>query len=220
MTEVSNPYLSQLGRGLHQPSVRVLKSIADALNVSAETLVQAGLLEGAGRGRATARLLTRAAIRIDPVLSDDQKEALINVYRAMAHDRRSAERQLAPPARPRGAAARSRPGKRAPAPAPRWDHHRGAGVDQPADHRRGDHPDLGGGEHVAVAPLAQGRLGQPGQRRREHRPQGQAGQGVGDGGERRGRGPGTAPPPPAAGTRRPARARTSRRASGMASRPR
>jgi transcriptional regulator with XRE-family HTH domain len=46
MTEVSNPYLSQLERGLHQPSVRVLKSIADALNVSAETLlVQAGLLE-------------------------------------------------------------------------------------------------------------------------------------------------------------------------------
>jgi transcriptional regulator with XRE-family HTH domain len=91
MTEVSNPYLSQLERGLHQPSVRVLKSIADALNVSAETLlVQAGLLEGAGEGGgATAGSSVEAAIRIDPVLSDDQKEALINVYRAMAHDRRS-----------------------------------------------------------------------------------------------------------------------------------
>lgn len=89
MTEVSNPYLSQLERGLHQPSVRVLKSIANALNVSAETLlVQAGLLEDGEEG-AAARSSVESAIRTDPVLSDDQKEALINVYRAMAHDRRS-----------------------------------------------------------------------------------------------------------------------------------
>jgi transcriptional regulator with XRE-family HTH domain len=53
MTQVSNPYLSQIERGLHEPSVRVLKAIATALNVSAETLlVQAGLLEGAARARA------------------------------------------------------------------------------------------------------------------------------------------------------------------------
>jgi transcriptional regulator with XRE-family HTH domain len=88
MTEVSNPYLSQLERGLHQPSVRVLKAIANALNLSAETLlVQAGLLEGAaGEGEAP-RSTVESAIRTDPVLSDDQKEALINVYRAMARDR-------------------------------------------------------------------------------------------------------------------------------------
>ena len=93
MTEVSNPYLSQLERGLHQPSVRVLKSIANALNMSAETLlVQAGLLEGApetAEGEVPTGSSVEAAIRTDPVLSDDQKEALINVYRAMAHDRRS-----------------------------------------------------------------------------------------------------------------------------------
>ena len=91
MTEVSNPYLSQLERGLHQPSVRVLKSIANALNVSAETLlVQAGLLENGGEdGEAVAGSSVESAIRTDPVLSDDQKEALINVYRAMARDRRS-----------------------------------------------------------------------------------------------------------------------------------
>ena len=91
MTEVSNPYLSQLERGLHQPSVRVLKAIANALNLSAETLlVQAGLLEDGGReGDATAGSSVESAIRTDPVLSDDQKEALINVYRAMARDRRS-----------------------------------------------------------------------------------------------------------------------------------
>jgi transcriptional regulator with XRE-family HTH domain len=90
MTEVSNPYLSQLERGLHQPSVRVLKSIANALNVSAETLlVQAGLLEDGGEeGEVPAGSSVEAAIRTDPILSDDQKEALINVYRAMARDRR------------------------------------------------------------------------------------------------------------------------------------
>ena len=45
-TNVSNPYLSQIERGLHEPSVRVLRSIARALNLSAETLLsQAGVLE-------------------------------------------------------------------------------------------------------------------------------------------------------------------------------
>ena len=90
MTEVSNPYLSQLERGLHQPSVRVLKAIANALNVSAETLlVQAGLLEDGGEEGEPAGSRVEAAIRTDPILADDQKEALINVYRAMARDRRS-----------------------------------------------------------------------------------------------------------------------------------
>ena len=90
MTEVSNPYLSQLERGLHQPSVRVLKAIANALNVSAETLlVQAGLLEDGGEEGEPAGARVEAAIRTDPILSDDQKEALINVYRTMARDRRS-----------------------------------------------------------------------------------------------------------------------------------
>jgi transcriptional regulator with XRE-family HTH domain len=90
MTEVSNPYLSQLERGLHQPSVRVLKAIANALNLSAETLlVQAGLLENEGHESEASRSSVESAIRTDPVLSDDQKEALINVYRAMAADRRS-----------------------------------------------------------------------------------------------------------------------------------
>ena len=70
MTEVSNPYLSQLERGLHQPSVRVLKSIANALNVSAETLlVQAGLLEDGVEGDPAAGSSVEVAIRTDPVLS-------------------------------------------------------------------------------------------------------------------------------------------------------
>ena len=54
LTAVSNPYLSQVERGLHEPSVRVLRSIADALNVSAETLFeQAGLVSDRGRKPST-----------------------------------------------------------------------------------------------------------------------------------------------------------------------
>jgi transcriptional regulator with XRE-family HTH domain len=99
MTSLSNPYLSQVERGLHQPSVRVLKAISDALNVSAETLMtQAGLIDAiAGETAATAdgeqaRAQapgqpeipgTEDAIRADPRLGADQKAALIAVYRSM-----------------------------------------------------------------------------------------------------------------------------------------
>jgi transcriptional regulator with XRE-family HTH domain len=91
LAKVSNPYLSQIERGLHEPSVRVLRSIASALNISAETLLaQAGLLDGSGppfaddaeegrpEGEATT---TEAAIRLDPALTESQKEALLAVYR-------------------------------------------------------------------------------------------------------------------------------------------
>jgi transcriptional regulator with XRE-family HTH domain len=80
-TKVSNPYLSQIERGLHEPSVRVLKSIAQALNVSAETLLaQAGLLEDDGDEPDEPG--TEAAIRADPGLTDEQKTALLAVYRS------------------------------------------------------------------------------------------------------------------------------------------
>ena len=86
LTDVSNPYLSQIERGLHEPSVRVLKSIARALNVSAETLLaQAGLLEGEEAGGASAGgavIDTEAAIRSDRDLTDAQKDALLGVYRS------------------------------------------------------------------------------------------------------------------------------------------
>jgi len=85
LTDVSNPYLSQIERGLHEPSVRVLRSIARALNVSAETLLaQAGLLEdeGAGGAPGDGALDTQAAIRSDPALTEPQKTALLTVYRS------------------------------------------------------------------------------------------------------------------------------------------
>jgi transcriptional regulator with XRE-family HTH domain len=86
-TRLSNPYLSQIERGLHQPSVRVIRLIADALNVSAETLlIQAGLLQGDGWGDLIQEPKTagvKAAIEAEERLSDEQRAALIAVYRSM-----------------------------------------------------------------------------------------------------------------------------------------
>ena len=92
LTSLSNPYLSQVERGLHEPSVRVLKAISEALNMSAETLLaEAGLIDkiaGAGPhddqpGTASPVPSTEDAIRADERLSDDKKTALIAVYRSM-----------------------------------------------------------------------------------------------------------------------------------------
>jgi transcriptional regulator with XRE-family HTH domain len=88
LTSLSNPYLSQIERGLHQPSVRVLRLLADALNVSAETLLaEAGLLEhGADAARSEAESgpgSVESVIRADARLDDEQKAALLAVYRSM-----------------------------------------------------------------------------------------------------------------------------------------
>ncbi|GAA1151081.1 transcriptional regulator with XRE-family HTH domain [Kitasatospora gansuensis] len=76
---VSNPYLSQIERGLRKPSAEILQQIAKALRISAETLyVQAGMLEERqGEG-----LELRAAILADPLISERQKQALLAVYDA------------------------------------------------------------------------------------------------------------------------------------------
>ena len=90
LTNLSNPYLSQVERGLHEPSVRVLKALSGALNVSAETLLaQAGLVDAVTGEKADApdeadeEERTEAAITADKRLTDDQKAALIAVYRSM-----------------------------------------------------------------------------------------------------------------------------------------
>ena len=90
MTSLSDPYLSQLERGLHLPSVRVLKLLSEALNVSVETLLaQAGLLDLAPSGNGAAAAdgppasSVESAISADERLADEQKAALIAVYRSM-----------------------------------------------------------------------------------------------------------------------------------------
>jgi len=87
MTDVSNAYLSQIERGLHEPSVRVLRSIAQALEISTNTvLAQAGMTD-----ENPASPLTESAIRSDPLLSAAEKEALLAVYRSYVREQQSAQ---------------------------------------------------------------------------------------------------------------------------------
>jgi transcriptional regulator with XRE-family HTH domain len=80
LAKVSNPYLSQIERGLHKPSAEVLKGIAEALKISAQSLyARAGLLDGQAQEPATS---VEEAIVLDEHLTNDQKEALIRVYRS------------------------------------------------------------------------------------------------------------------------------------------
>jgi transcriptional regulator with XRE-family HTH domain len=93
MTSLSNPYLSELERGMHQPSVRVLKQLADALNVSAEMLLaHAGLIDRHSDGETVGEASgVEHAIRTDPTLDDTQKAALLAVYQSMARPQQAAE---------------------------------------------------------------------------------------------------------------------------------
>lgn len=86
MAGISNPYLSQIERGLRKPSAEILQQIARALEISSETLyVRAGILEE----REGADLV--AEIRRDPHLSEDQKRTLIQVYGSFRHENEQAE---------------------------------------------------------------------------------------------------------------------------------
>lgn len=78
-TGVSNPYLSQIERGLRRPSAEVLQSIAKALQISAETLyVQAGILNPDDAEVRSVEM----SILADSGLTDRQKQSLIDVYRS------------------------------------------------------------------------------------------------------------------------------------------
>jgi len=72
---VSNPYLSQIERGLKKPSAEILQQIAKALRISAETLyVHAGFLEDRGSSDVV------AAILADPAIGERHKRVLIDIY--------------------------------------------------------------------------------------------------------------------------------------------
>jgi transcriptional regulator with XRE-family HTH domain len=74
---VSNPYLSQIERGLRKPSAEVLQQVAKALRISAETLyVRAGILDE----REREELETRAVILADPSINERQKSVLLQIY--------------------------------------------------------------------------------------------------------------------------------------------
>jgi transcriptional regulator with XRE-family HTH domain len=83
IAKISNPYLSQIERGLHKPSADVLKNLASALKISAETMyAQAGLLDGTAAQRTAAGApAVEDAVRADARLTEDQKQTLVSIYR-------------------------------------------------------------------------------------------------------------------------------------------
>lgn len=79
---VSNPYLSQIERGLRRPSAEILQQIAHALHISAETLyVRAGILD-----EPSDLVDPVSEVRRDPRITEDQKKTLIHIYESFLHE--------------------------------------------------------------------------------------------------------------------------------------
>jgi len=88
---ISNPYLSQIERGLRKPSAEILQQIANGLRISAESLyVRAGFLEQRDEDAPD----LEHEIRRDPTLSDRQKDVLLEVYRSFQAEDRAVSREL------------------------------------------------------------------------------------------------------------------------------
>jgi transcriptional regulator with XRE-family HTH domain len=82
MAGISNPYLSQIERGLRKPSAEILQQIARALEISSESLyVRAGILEEREAGADLA-----GEIRNDPNLTEEQKKTLLRIYLSFRHE--------------------------------------------------------------------------------------------------------------------------------------
>jgi len=97
---VSNPYLSQIERGLRKPSAEILQQIAKALRISAEALyVQAGILEERGEGSDV-----KAALLADPSITERQKQLLIEIYDSFCKENAVLAATPAPEPQPKPAA--------------------------------------------------------------------------------------------------------------------
>jgi transcriptional regulator with XRE-family HTH domain len=88
---VSNPYLSQIERGLRKPSADVLKQLAKALRVSAEVLyVQAGILEPSDPSEVCDAIVT------DTAITEGQKQVLLDIYTSFVQQNEAAGEEIAP----------------------------------------------------------------------------------------------------------------------------
>ena len=98
LTGVSNPYLSQIERGLRKPSAEVLQQLAKALRVSAEVLyVRAGLLDPTDDANTTEQDdAVEVAIRADRVLTERQKGVLLDIYESFRREAANEEQQPKP----------------------------------------------------------------------------------------------------------------------------
>lgn len=79
LADLSDAYLSQLERGLHEPSVRVLHGLSEALNVPTDRLLR---FLGETSDRTTAEQTTESVIMLDDALTDVQKQSLLDIYRS------------------------------------------------------------------------------------------------------------------------------------------
>jgi transcriptional regulator with XRE-family HTH domain len=103
---ISNPYLSQIERGLRRPSAEILQAIAKALRISAETLyVKAGILE-----ERTDNVDLEVTIRRDGTLSPKQKQILLDLYQGFRREKGPQARRR--PVRKVAAAKRSAPARK------------------------------------------------------------------------------------------------------------
>lgn len=85
-TGVSNPYLSQIERGLRKPSAEVLQQLAKALRISAETLyVRAGILDPADHPNTSVEM----SLLADTAITERQKRVLIDVYQSFVRENES-----------------------------------------------------------------------------------------------------------------------------------
>ena len=92
MAGISNPYLSQIERGLRKPSADVLQQLAKALRISAETLyVRAGILDPdeSQEGKQSSGVVD--AVLLDPALNERQKRVLLDVYTSFVRENTPAE---------------------------------------------------------------------------------------------------------------------------------
>ncbi|HET7302948.1 MAG TPA: helix-turn-helix transcriptional regulator [Segeticoccus sp.] len=92
---ISNPYLSQIERGLKKPSAEILQQLAKGLRISAESLyVRAGILED--RADTNDRPDVTSAILADPRLTDRQRRVLLDVYASLVGDEPGTTPQTSP----------------------------------------------------------------------------------------------------------------------------
>ncbi|MGH3385321.1 MAG: helix-turn-helix domain-containing protein [Nocardioidaceae bacterium] len=83
LTGVSNPYLSQIERGLRKPSAEVLQQLAKALRISAETLyVRAGILDLDDEGERSVQM----AVLADSTITERQKQVLLDIYESFRRE--------------------------------------------------------------------------------------------------------------------------------------
>lgn len=116
---ISNPYLSQIERGLKRPSAEILQQLAKGLEVSAESLyVKAGILDEHPVSETTTTTV-RDAIAADPKLTDRQRAILLDVYESFVGAEPAEPATATKPAKPAKAAQPAKKATKAAKPAPR-----------------------------------------------------------------------------------------------------